>query len=563
MRKWIRRDYKIVHLVRAVSIILLIPIILTLIYINRIAVKQTHAKVLSDEQASLDVWMDNIDQNLQNSVLVANELVIKNPDVIELENASSDAERYYAMVKIQSTLMSYARLDFGIDEFFFYSEAAGRLGFLTTNIGTSDNSLNRYLMNNRIKSIITSNVDRENFNGWFFEQVGDTQYLVYLIKNEDNFAGVWSTTESLVAPIEENFEESRTVFVVDQDGVSRDNAYLQNQTLKMSSNSYLDANGKVYMQLHAASAIASFFLMEHIDEHVLIGSLVTVQNVMIILGVLILLLLMAFQVSFEKLFYRPLRRFVAKMVAIAGGEEFDPDQGRTWLREVRIVNEIFDDLVDELKSLRIRAYEEKLDEQEVELQYLHTQIRPHFLVNTLNMLYSMAGMRQFDSIQRTSLYLVQYYRYLYRKSYMVSLSDELEHVACYLKIQETRFPKRFTYSCEIAPGCGQQKVPSLMIQTFIENSFKYGINLDRMNNISVRADLRKDSLVITIADEGPGYPDLLLEQVNHDAKAWPKNRESVGIFNVKRRLELIYAGDANLLLANDNGALATIEIPIS
>ena len=99
------------------------------------------------------------------------------------------------------------------------------------------------------------------------------------------------------------------------------------------------------------------------------------------------------------------------------------------------------------------------------------------------------------------------------------------------------------------------------MQTFVENSIKYGINMEEQHNhvsIEVTGNIRKSQIIIR--DNGPGFPEHVLDVVRHQGQIERDGRECVGIQNVMARLKLFYGKSASLMLYNDGGAVVKIEI---
>ena len=106
------------------------------------------------------------------------------------------------------------------------------------------------------------------------------------------------------------------------------------------------------------------------------------------------------------------------------------------------MTDTFNTMMDEIHKLKINVYEEQLATQRSELKHLQLQINPHFLFNSLNIVYHLASVKNLALIQEMILCLVQYFRFMFRSnSHFVSLSDELDHTRNYLTIQQMRFPK--------------------------------------------------------------------------------------------------------------------------
>ncbi|NTV90831.1 MAG: two-component sensor histidine kinase, partial [Clostridiales bacterium] len=134
----------------------------------------------------------------------------------------------------------------------------------------------------------------------------------------------------------------------------------------------------------------------------------------------------------------------------------------------------------------------------------------------------------------------------------------------YLRIQELRFPKRFTWSLEAPEELMDYTVPPLIIQTFVENSIKYAFSMSGMIHISAAVSLpEKDSgklLRIVVRDTGGGFDSKVLERLDAGMTIKDEKGEHIGIWNIKKRLGLLYPGNAGIRLSNDEEGGAVVEI---
>lgn len=113
------------------------------------------------------------------------------------------------------------------------------------------------------------------------------------------------------------------------------------------------------------------------------------------------------------------------------------------------------------------------------MRYLSQQIQPHFVLNTLNILYSYEP-EEYPLIQKMILCLSKYFRYIVKvHSDFVELSQELAHIKNYFEIQEARYPEQFDYYVESEEGMDDLLIPPLLIQNFTENSIKYAIDMEK------------------------------------------------------------------------------------
>ena len=171
---------------------------------------------------------------------------------------------------------------------------------------------------------------------------------------------------------------------------------------------------------------------------------------MLLLAVIIGAALIMLSVYIEWALYRPIRNLVTKMVEISEGNFEAQITDMTNLREIRILNRT----VEEIKHLKITVYEDALREQKTKLAWLQMQIRPHFLVNALNTVYSMINMNRAQNAMDMCIYLSRYFQFLYnRPTELILISEELEHVTTYMKIQQMRRPTAVFYDVDIDKDC--------------------------------------------------------------------------------------------------------------
>ena len=224
-------------------------------------------------------------------------------------------------------------------------------------------------------------------------------------------------------------------------------------------------------------------------------------------------------------------------------------------------------MLDIIRQQKIDFYEQKLETQQAQLQYLHMQIRPHFFLNCLNMIYSMAGEKKYADIQELILDLSTYLRSTFKNSFKpVSLEEEIRSVNSYIRIQQigTELPPQLDF--EIDADISQASIPPLSILTFVENSIKHSSLID--TPLEIRIKCRKLAsedggyLNITVTDNSAGFPAEILKTLNGPANE-VYNDYHVGIANLKQRLRLLYGEKATLYFRNlAGGACAELFLPI-
>ncbi len=201
------------------------------------------------------------------------------------------------------------------------------------------------------------------------------------------------------------------------------------------------------------------------------------------------------------------------------------------------INRTLGEGIARLLSAQILAGQYERQQQlltQSEIKLLHAQVNPHFLFNALNTL--MAVIRR-DSGQACELvqYLSTFFRKnLKRPSEIVTLSDEMEHVNAYLKIEQARFQSRLRVTLHLPESLCQQRLPAFTLQPIVENAIKHGTSqLLGQGEILIDASQQDHYLVLTIEDNAGLY-----QQKN--------NTSGLGMTLVDKRLRARYGNECGI-----------------
>ncbi len=207
-----------------------------------------------------------------------------------------------------------------------------------------------------------------------------------------------------------------------------------------------------------------------------------------------------------------------------------------------------------------RTREMSLHASRSELKALRAQINPHFLFNALN---SIAGLIHRDPAvaDRTIEQLADVFRYALRgaESEWALLDDELDFVRAYLEVERARFGERLHVEVEIEEAARGARVPTMIVQTLVENAVKHGAASVRgPASVIVRAREASGTLVVSVMDNGPGFSDA-------GSPAPARTRGGYGLVNIRQRLEGYFASDAALTVDRDDVARTTtvsVSLPL-
>ena len=296
-----------------------------------------------------------------------------------------------------------------------------------------------------------------------------------------------------------------------------------------------------------------------------VRSLPAIQWVALIFACLYLLLIPALLLILNRRLLRPLLDIRRAMLKLGGGDQDYrlPEREPHLAREFNDIHRSFNQMAGSLHTLKIQNYEAALQKKELELKNLQLQIRPHFLLNTFNLIYSLAQLRDYKSIQKFVLYLTDYFRYLFREgASLAPFSQELDLIEKYLDVSAIRYPDCFTVTYDIDPATHPVPVPPLLLHNFVENVFKHAMRLGEDIHIRISARLEAAMAAFTIEDDGAGMDPATVRQLNGGSFGTGTNAH-IGLQNSLRRLETVYGRKGLLWVdsAPGEGTRFTIRIP--
>lgn len=187
-----------------------------------------------------------------------------------------------------------------------------------------------------------------------------------------------------------------------------------------------------------------------------------------------------------------------------------------------------------------------------ELNFLKSQINPHFLFNVLNMAFSSATCngdeKTADIIEKLSGLM----RYMLYESNVdrVNLEKEVEFLNNYIKLQKMRLSSDISteVNFQVIGNISRNQIAPLILIPFIENAFKYGISLDQPGEILILLSINGDSLEFNVQNK-----------IHLSARAVDKKNSGIGLVNVRKRLDLLYPGKHSLTVEND-GSLFSVNL---
>lgn len=475
-------------------------------------------------------------------------------------NRSTPREQY--LVHESDTLTWMRTLSNSYEEVqgtFAYYENIGNYLFR----GNTNPNVNAYIKT-RVQSGHTSS------NHWELATIGGQQYLL-IIKHYNRFyGGVWIPVDILTQNLNLDSEGYRGyVYLIDS---SSRNTLADTEACRM-----LLEEGGAKARLLVRDQMLYNYLADSSQEDLMLGILIPqtslIEDIPLLnKGIFILAMLSVLLVPVLVLWLRrkiavPVRTIDDAMQLIGEGNM----DYRIPLPDKKAYDEFdrlfarFNQMMDEWNELEFKLYKTKLREQQTELKYISQQIRPHFILNALNIIYTYEE-NEFPLVRKMVLYLTEYFRYIVNlRVDFVEVEQELRHIENYLNIQKERYLDRFDFFVEWEVAAQKLLLPPLIIQTFVENCMKYGMAGDRKTFIYVLASRKEHTLSLMIADTGNGFSEETLARINR----FIQTREhqdglGVGIENAIERMDILYEERVNVNVRNalSGGAVVELSLPL-
>ncbi|MFL0556415.1 MULTISPECIES: cache domain-containing sensor histidine kinase [Paenibacillus] len=292
------------------------------------------------------------------------------------------------------------------------------------------------------------------------------------------------------------------------------------------------------------------------------------QLVAIMAGTLLLLLILSILISLRiaARILKPLAVLNRKMKLVAQGQldvRFDTQQSD----EVGVISSTVDLMLQEIRSLITRIYEKEEEKRKLEMDALQSQIRPHFIYNTLNVIKWMAKVQGASGIEEALQAFASVMKFSMKTDEnLVLIAEEVGFVQSYAKILDFRYFNKFEVTYSIDPAVIEYQTLKFLIQPLVENAIFHGfegIDYKGMLNISIYE--RQGDLYVEVADNGRGFPEEGELQAKPGYKKVSRDGfNSIGLQNIRSRIRLHFGPGYGLWIApgRQGGTVALIRVPV-
>ena len=521
------------------------------VYISKTVTKErrnSYASALEIYSSNLEQQLKQIDDFLLQSVMIEN-------DARSILESTTELNQYLAEVRMRDTFdeeLSQLKMLSGV---MWYGKTAN----VTKKVIRMRRGQNNASV---ISKWIAANTEgllkkvKENaYVDWFVYEVEGSQILVRILNNRETYMIGWLDISQIFQEFEKTLSD-----------VKEEKIFLKagNETAfqdKIQSDKIETEKGYQIIEPQNSHQVALCLALKQNGFYQKMTNLsIVVPLVLIVSGILIML----FSFVMAKYFIRPMDDLRNAMIKMQEGDLEVRLNQQNLFYEFQLLNRNFDRMAEKIKELKIEVYENQLEKQNVEMQYLK-----HFLTNCLNTIKNLLFLEEYEKAEQFTLLLGKNIRYDLSEKTEVTLEEEINHIKNYIALSEIRYGNQLKLHLDIQETLFECKIPAMLIQTFVENSVKHEMSPEEVLHIWVKVWEEKERLHITVEDSGQGFEEEILEKLKNGESVMHNGMEHFGISNVKRRLNIIYGDAAEIHFSNEenrakeNKAKVTIELPAS
>lgn len=237
---------------------------------------------------------------------------------------------------------------------------------------------------------------------------------------------------------------------------------------------------------------------------------------------------------------------------------------RNQYEEIYILSNAFNGMLERISKLITDIQRREQEKRKNEYDFLHAQLDPHFLNNTLIAVKSLIAMGE---MERASKMMEELIALLHIPAtpeiQFVSLEEELNLIRNFVSIMNCRIEKEVQLICDIPEEYGSITVPRMILQPIIGNSFFHGFaEKDEHCEIHITTEVKNMMLMIYITDNGEGIEPKRLQEIRTGKYEPRDTHHGIGLRNIGKRLEIIYGGESRIEIHSELGQFTTVSMLI-
>ncbi|ULO09841.1 sensor histidine kinase [Paenibacillus sp. 19GGS1-52] len=351
------------------------------------------------------------------------------------------------------------------------------------------------------------------------------------------------------------------LFLLDGEG----NVYFTNEGSVKSTEGYRTKEDKEMIVLKEAIPFLKGNVIARIHRDNLFEQLLSARLTVFIAIILCSIVLIVMGTWFSRRLAAPIRNLIKQMAVVESGNldtqmvvESNDEMGR--------LSHGFNRMVERLQVYIDEAYVAQIKQKQIELNALKSQIRPHYLYNTLEVIRMNAVDKDMDEVADMILALSNQLKYVidYGED-RVSIRGELEHLRDYFYIISVRFENKYELRCDISPEVDVEwYILKLSLQPIVENAIQHGLRQQGKGTVGLTIEKQDNKLLVTVYDDGIGMSKEKVQQLTEALEDSTTPGKNVGLKNVHERMRSLYGEEYGLSISSREhiGTSILLSFPI-
>lgn len=391
---------------------------------------------------------------------------------------------------------------------------------------------------------------------------------LYIFVRKDIFSGIFTTSsESAVVSVLDSSGElivtnNNNKFMSIFYGKTRNVIRLYEEERGFFS---IDNNGEKCVGVHYRSVVNDFKFLEIYPKDAFYGESYKITTFMLVIMFVFLCILGIIYALLSKRFIKPLKELSGVMTNF-DDESLDIRLTVRGNNEVSKLSACFNGMIDRINQIIENIRQKDEAQKKAELMALRSQIKPHFIYNTLNSIKILAVYNKQQSIAKSLQILARLIRNTFSSVETMSpLDKEIEFIRDYIELLQLCYVNKLDVAINIEEEVRGCVIPVMLLQPLVENAVNHGLSVKLAEGaqpakLCIHASQEDNKLLIEIMDNGIGIEDEVLNKIFvEDSKPMGGG---IGLKNIADRIKLLYGEHYGISIKSKEGFFTTVEMRI-
>lgn len=517
-------------------------------------------EIVKSSDDFLQIFKSELNSTLEKRNDLLSAVLAQGTSLGDLKN-TNDSRRTLASVTLHNHLRTIESNNDEIDMIVVYDEAYD-VCLDATGYGID------YDEKNNLRDYTKKLQQQENYDSrWHFIFLNKQYYMTKYLKFDGRIIAIYSKSTSLLLAFNASETDKRSLLLANYEGEISKVWGSDSKRIPLGANISDIDDHKYYLAQTQISS--SQFVIYTLATRVNVMQQMRISMIIAALFICAAVLFMFYILKYTKReVLTPMTEIIEDITVINQGN-YEHSIGREFhTKEFQLLQTTINRMKDEILGLKIQAYEKKIELQDVELKSIRLQLKPHFFLNALTTIASLSSQGKNTEVKTYIEALSKNVRYMFKAGlHTLSVKEEIQHVENYFDMQELKYPKSVFHLIDCPAELDDWQIPQMLIHTFIENEYKYAMTYS--DTLTVLIKIRsvdyqgEEMLLIEIEDDGPGYPQEVLDYMQ-DETLKVRNREArVGLLSIRQMMELMYERKQLVKISNviPHGCMNRIYVP--